>query len=509
MSAPTALHSREVARGILVAGRSRTKPKGKKTRTQILSLPSPRDRRSRKPMASLSRLHDEVCREAVDSGEIAATLEASGVNDRMAREQYAVGSVFQLAEVLFHLVPQRISEWERPRDPWQYPVSRHLRRGVLYALPTLPYLAALRVLHGSISGVLTLLAGSVVAMAATHGLSYVGHLLVGYGSFRSAAHVLQRGLVAAIVFGGAAAGFLLWQGHLERGPIAVAYVELVYVVAATVLMVLERERLLFLALLPAVGASVIALVRPDMPESTHLSIFGLVAACVTLTAGSAFLMVRRFERTNEGGRMRLARQEVRRAGAHALYGSVTAGLLMYAVLDALIYENPVSSNTLIGIGMLPLVMSLGITEWNLHGFRSDTEKILHATHDFHRFATKVRWCVLRRTAVYGSVLVALTAAILLPLGHEGSLSSVLGLRHLGYDLLGLALFLATVLVSCGLIESTLMLLTVTLVVDSSLRLVVPDRIVEVTILHCVVFASLTVMLGVTAYRQLSSPLRFR
>jgi hypothetical protein len=75
--------------------------------------------------------------------------------------------------------------------------------------------------------------------------------------------------------------------------------------------------------------------------------------------------------------------------------------------------------------------------------------------------------------------------------------------------LGLALFLATVLVSCGLVERTLFMLCTALVVDSSLRLAVPDHLVEVTALHCAVFAGLTIALGITAYRELASPLRFR
>ena len=510
MSAPSELLTRAVAQRVLTPVR-RQKINRDNARISPLGLPIQRDRRSGGPIAALSRDYDDVCREAVDSGDIAASLEAAGINDRAAREIYGVGSLFELADILHQLVPRRLSVWERPRDPWQYPVSRHLRRGLLYALPTLPYLAALRVLHGSVTGIATLLAGSVVALAATHGLSYAGHVMVGYGSFRSAARILLGGLLAAIVVGGAVAGLLMWQGQLQRGPIAVAYVELVYVVAATGLMVFERETLLFFALVPAVGASVVALVRPNMPGSMLICVFGLVAVCATLTTLLAYFTVRRYVRIRKGGRTHLVPQEVRRAIAHASYGAATAGLLMYAVVDSLIYKSdkPVSSNTLIGIGMLPLVMSLGITEWNLHGFRSDTEKILHSTHEFRRFATKVRWCLLRRVVAYGTVLIALTMLILVPLGAAGSLHTVLGLRHVAYDTLGLALFLSTVLVSCGLIERTLMMLFATLLVDTSLRVMVPDQLIQVTVLHCAVFAGLTLVLGVTAYRELSSPLRFR
>jgi hypothetical protein len=507
VSAPTELDLSALRRGLLISdpGDARTQPgrHSRDTNTQ------PTDRRSSRPVAILAREHDQVCREAVDSAEIAASLEAAGVNDRVARETYGVGNVFELADSLFGLVPRRLSGQSRPRDPWRYPISRHLRRGILYALPTLPYLAAIRVLSGSASGVLTLLCGSLLAMSATHGLSYVGHLLVGYGSYRRAARRLRQALVLVVVGGGAVVLSLHWLVGLDLGPAAVAYGELVYVVAATVIMVFEREMLLFCVLLPAVALATLGLMLPDLSPTAQLALFVMVGVCITITVAGGWYTATRFERLRNSARVRLVRPEVHRAFLHALYGACCAGLLMYAVLDALTFPNVFTSNAIMGIGMVPLVATLGVTEWNLHAFRSDTEAVLHRTYEFHAFARAVRWSLLSRFASYALVLISVTAAILRAFAIWAPPSPVLFWRHVGYDVLGLCLFLATILVSCGLLEKVLQLLVAALVADLALRVAGPDQLPQLTIAHCVVFTGLLLALAATAYRQLASPLRYR
>src|SRR5690349_20748820 len=47
--------------------------------------------------SSLEERMAPICRSAVDTGEVAAYLEASGVNDRVAARDYGVTSVFSLA----------------------------------------------------------------------------------------------------------------------------------------------------------------------------------------------------------------------------------------------------------------------------------------------------------------------------------------------------------------------------------------------------------------------------
>ena len=76
------------------------------------------------PVALLARQHDELCSLAADRFEIAAGLEAEGVNDQQARRTFGFASVFELAEHLFETVPRRPSEPEAPENPWHRPVGR-------------------------------------------------------------------------------------------------------------------------------------------------------------------------------------------------------------------------------------------------------------------------------------------------------------------------------------------------------------------------------------------------
>jgi hypothetical protein len=230
--------------------------------------------------------------------------------------------------------------------------------------------------------------------------------------------------------------------------------------------------------------------------------------CIVISIASAWYVTCGVEGHAGRARLALVAQERGRAYLHAAYGAVTAGLLMYAVLDALAHPNPAPMPTLLGIGMLPLVASLGISEWQLHAFRSDSEEILHSTYRLDAFAQQVRRSLLRRIFTYALVLVALSVAVLGAMMMRHDLGSVLGLRYLGYGLLGVALFEATMLVSCGLIAQALVFLGVALAVDTAVRQLFAAP-VPLTVAHALVFATLTITLWICAYRRLGSPYQFR
>jgi hypothetical protein len=66
------------------------------------------NRRSAHPIDQLARRLDAVCRTAVDAWQIAAVLESDGINDSIARDEYGMNDVFELAEELFRRVPLRL-----------------------------------------------------------------------------------------------------------------------------------------------------------------------------------------------------------------------------------------------------------------------------------------------------------------------------------------------------------------------------------------------------------------
>jgi hypothetical protein len=357
---------------------------------------------------------------------------------------------------------------------------------------------------------LTLLVGSALALSTTHGLSHLGHLLVGYGGHRSAARILRKALVATTVAGTLATASL-WLAGVAGASLCVALAQLVYVVAATAIMVFEKERLLFLSLVPGIAASVTVLAAGD-PRGASLGwVAGGLVGCLLLAVTCAIWTTYAVEREREGGIVRLVRPEVVRSLAHGLYGALVAGLLMYAVLDALWSHEGVSggSHALVGVGMLPLVLTLGVAEWQLHLFRSDSDIIQRRTHDFRAFAREVRLSFVLRVVAYALVLGLATAAVALPVWMDGSADRTVVARLAGYVVLGVALFVASILLSCGILARTVLAVGAALAAQLTLLAVLRDPVLTVTLAQTGVFAALLAVLSVMAWRAFRSPLWFR
>src|SRR4051794_11521210 len=183
MSAPTA-----VDQGALLRGLARPRIVAPRRTTENGPDYDGPERRSRDRLSLLAREHDQLCVEATDPWEIAAGLESAGVDDRRARTEYAVASVFDLAVELFVGVPRRPPADPDPVDPWHLPLRRHLLRGFVSALPAVAYLAALNVL-GPHAALAPLLVPGVLAAGAGQLLSVLDHLLTSRGE-RAAARRL-------------------------------------------------------------------------------------------------------------------------------------------------------------------------------------------------------------------------------------------------------------------------------------------------------------------------------
>lgn len=88
------------------------------------------------PTPSVGRLGRELhaaCMAATQPEEIAAALEAHGLNDDLARQQYGLPTVFACAEALFSHLPYRAPAYTS-RPPAR-PVWEVAPKGLLYALP--------------------------------------------------------------------------------------------------------------------------------------------------------------------------------------------------------------------------------------------------------------------------------------------------------------------------------------------------------------------------------------
>ena len=469
-----------------------------------------RERRRQDPIALLSRQFDVAAREAVDPGQIAASMEAAGLNDRIARTRYHEESVFRLAEVVFDLVPrERVDLLALDYDVWQRPFWSHVARGLLYVVPTLPYVVAISLAPGTTAGIWLLLAVCVVSTALTQAVAYLAHLLLGYGSRRGAVRVLRVSLVGSVVIGAPVAwaiGTTTSAGMVAAG---IAYGVLLYVVSATVLMVFERDSLLMAALVPGVLLSVAFLARPTSLAAEPSVVFALLSGFVVLLIAIA-LWVLGDEAQAPGPRWAsVAAPEWRLAGLHAAYGATVAALMSYAVIDVISFHDSLSATGFVGVGMLPLIVSLGFAEASVYGFRSETSGALASSFAHSDFAPQARVILVRRRRAYTATLVVLTLAVLVPLALWGRLEPLTVLRHVGYAELGVTLLGAMMLVSCGLVARASALLAVGLVVDAVARLVGWATPIELTIAHVVVFAGLVVLVWSAALDLLTSPRRHR
>jgi len=449
----------------------------------------------------------ELCAGAVDEYEVAAGLEAAGLTDRIARARYGAEDVFDLAARLCRRVPRGAAQAVVPADPWRRPVWRHLLRGALYALPGLLYLLALRTIDAGAAAAV-LLAGTTVSCALGQATSFLGHLLQGRGDQRACGRFLAAVLLAVALAGpglSAAAGAWL---HVGGRALLIAQAQTGYVLAATVLLVVGGEVVLAVVLAP--GAALAAVVLTPLGQWAPATAASTAGALTVLAAVVLALHRAGRQAAIPGRSLRsaLGTAELRGAAPYLVYGAVTAALLAFAVIDVVAGVAGVSGSQ-VGVGMLPLVLSLGIADWQLHAFRSRTRQALAATSSLARFAHAVRAELVRAHAAYAAALLLLSAAVLGVLRAAGRVDPATVVTTTTYALLGLALFASTILVSCGSIHAATACGIVALVADTAARRHFAAAPASLAASHLAVFGSLLAALLTLAGRRLGAVARHR
>lgn len=484
MSAPTAFDA-----GALVSGLAwsvRPAP----VATEVPRAPYAGDeRRSLARLAHLTRTHNELCTQAVDPFEIAAGLEAAGVSDRQARTEYGAASVFELADAMYGLVPRRPLDDGVSIDPWQRPVTRHLLRGVLYGLPGLLYAVALTMLQTSFDAVL-LLGATIVASGLGQGLSLLGHVLIGRRQKEAAVALFQT----ALVFGGLLGALIMvvsWATGSLSPATVLAGCQFAYLLAATVLMVVDAGFLLLSVLAPGVLLAILELSGAvAIPREAAL---GVLALCVVAAVAAAWSQLngnpRETVRQLRAG-FGLSQTDFSMGFSYFVYGLATAGLVSFAVVDA-IGGHGNSAAGPIALMMLPLVASLGVAEWLVYRLRSRALTLLRETTSVDGFRVVARSELALAVFAYASLLATLTFAVVFVFPQEPALEFVLSIT--AYGVLGLALFCATLLLSLGEHRLALGLALTALVADTALRWVLAGSSSESLVaMHLVVFMALLV-----------------
>ncbi|MEU9001794.1 hypothetical protein [Streptomyces sp. NPDC048551] len=425
------------------------------------------------PMDELAERLDTLVAAAVHPDEIAAVLESDGMNDEYIRLTYGRHDSFALAEELYARVPRAFPEPDLVPDPWKVPLTACLLRGVIFALPGLAYVLGAPLLEGPPdrlglpAGTLTLLAGALIGWVWDQTLSHRAYSWLGLGDRAAARRTLLAGAPAGALLGTAAA--LAVPG----GPpfsYAFAAGQALYVGAATVLLVLGRERVLLAALAPMAGGAVLSLgVDLPVPVRVALLALSLLAACTLalrelplaagVRAGARRLRDRARHRRGEGGPVRWrmlrgAEEDHTRRGPrigdsvpYGVFGLGTGLLVLYAALGEVLSGGP--AEAVAAPSAVALTLSMGPAEWLLHRFRSGSLTGLRAARSpgafWRRMLSTLAGCLAR----YLTVLLALgvTGTLLWP--HAPALS---GVRVATLLLLGAVMWTGLLLQSFGAVR---------------------------------------------------------
>ncbi|MEU8622133.1 hypothetical protein [Streptomyces sp. NPDC048623] len=384
------------------------------------------------PLDELADRLDGLVAVAVHPDEVAALLESDGMTDDHIRLVYGRDDSFALAEDLYARVERRHPAPEVPAaGPWHTGLARCLLRGVVFALPGLAYVLGAPLLAGGAGryglppGTVPLFAGAVTGWVWNQALAHRAYTWFGLGDRAAALRALLVGAPAGALAGAAVAVAAAAPGE---GPAALFGAgQALYLAAATVLLVLGRERALLVALSPLAGA--VPAFRYDLPEPLRVTLLLLSLAATT---GFAALVLRP---ARPGG---LARGRggppVVRSLPYGLFGLGSGLLVLYAGADAVI----------------ALTLSMGPAEWLLHRFRAAglaRLRLLTTADEFRRAATGA---LARCLGGYLAVLLVLTTAAALLWPGAAAVSAP---RIASLLLVGAVLWLGLLLQAFGAVAS--------------------------------------------------------
>ncbi|MFF5387342.1 hypothetical protein ACFY5H_03090 [Streptomyces sp. NPDC013012] len=410
-------------------------PKGPDTESAPDPGPTPDPGPAPDPLDELAERLDGFVAAAVHPDEVAALLESDGMTDDHIRLTYGRADSFALAEDLYARVERRHPAPQAPpAGPRFGGLANCLLRGLVFALPGLAYVLAAPLLagehgrYGLPGGTVPLLAGAVTGWVWNQALSHRAYTWLGLGDRPAAARALLTGAPPGALAGTGVALAVAAPGEIPAAVFAAG--QALYLAAATVLLVLGRERALLGALVPLAGA--VPAFRWDLPDPLRT---GLLLASLTATTVLAVLVLRPGLRRSAAGRGGPPRAA---SLPYGLFG-LGSGLL---VLHAGVGTTPVS-----GAGaVVALTLSMGPAEWLLHRFRGESLarlRTLTTAREFRRAATGTLVLCLGSYLTVLTVL-ALVVTLLWPGAPRPALPHLLALL-----LVGTALWLGLLLQAFG------------------------------------------------------------
>jgi hypothetical protein len=397
------------------------------------------ERRSADALDLLSRRLDRVCTGAVDSLEIAAALEADGLNDTLVRERFGMPDVFSVAEELHKRVPLRPRT--NPPDEQTSTAFACLGRGALFALPAVYFLA----IQGAVSSriaTIVLISVTIAGWAASQAISVTAYGVLGRRGPAAARGLLRVNLIAALVaatlVGAAGTTVLGWQPTLTVVASALA----LYIVAATVLVFVEADLVLACTLAPgALAAAVHATLAPLWLDADLL--LAIMSASVVLVLIGAFM------RTAGGVRAGVVPDatEVKRALPYVTYGALAGSLVAAPLMGSLVIGG--RAPALLALGMLPLTLSMGVAEFELRRHLGATRAALAREYVIAGFLRRALRSLMVSAGRYATALIAISGVMLAAVALSGRSSAALAPLLAAYLMLGIGLFLGLVVAATG------------------------------------------------------------
>lgn len=514
--------------------------------TSLPALLEGKERRSRHPLAQLSRQLNDACIHAVQPLELAAILEAEGLTDALVQERYGQPNIFACAERLYQMVPYRAPTTSALR-PTQRSVPWHdLLRGVTYLLPALwtPYALAVGsagdIYQGSSLG---LLVASLFGWSWMQGMAYLGYTGLSASRSEAAFRLRRSGLGTVLLSALLAMGIAVWQGQ-DVGLVVLAAVSIsAYLAAATTLLVLGEEVKLLFASLPALAGSLLLMLFPDLAQREHDLHVVLLALAVGLPVVEAYQKTRpisshglrliryvphaalsslhpkpsfflpllpfgrlSYSRPDQSEFSSLRRRSAipwRNALPHAIYGGLCAAFMSLVLLTPFAGQTPAHSavSGLLGFSwsLAPLVLSLGLMELKLRRIHAGLRQQACRTGDLEQIIRGALGEVAQASAAYFAIL---GLAYLVILG----LTPTLGLTPpplpllLGHVVLGLALLLSSLLINFGLLSRVLLVWGLALTQQIALLLLGTEATLSYAI-STVGAATLLALLSILAVRD--------
>ncbi|MFJ8583417.1 hypothetical protein ACIRD2_01990 [Streptomyces sp. NPDC093595] len=421
-------------------------PSGTATDT-LPALPRPRPRwAAADPIDELTHRLEDVIAAAVHPDEIAAILESDGMTDDHIRLTYGREDSFALAEDLYARVDRRYPEPEvPPTDRWHTGLAGCLLRGLVFALPGLAYVVGAPFLAGPPgalglpAGTVPLLAGAVTGWVWNQALSHRAYSWLGLGDRRAAARALLTGAPAGALTGAVVAVAVAGPGEWRAAAFAAG--QALYLAAATVLLVLRREKALLCALLPLAAGAPLAFWL-DLPLAVRTT---LLVVPLGLSVALALRVLLPAAAPGMPGR---AAPGLAASLPYGLFGLGTGGLVLYAAAGDVLADGPGAA--VAAPSAVALTLSMGPAEWLLHRFRSESLAGLRASTSARAFRRGTAATLALCLAAYLTVLLVLAAAGTALWPGAPALG---GVRLVSLLLIGVVLWAALLLQSFGAVLS--------------------------------------------------------